>query len=252
MLTADYWHWVVISLIWGFFPCFIAYPFIYKNITGTILTPKKLIVGSILAAITGIQLGAFAVVLQTFLSDITSLPFTSFLLVMQPIHLVIGLVEGIATAGVVSFIWNARPEILNRAMHEQPFGQVPVRNIIIGMLAATVFTGGILALYSSEHPDTLEWSIKKVSGDTEIPSPSNGIHDKLGRIQDKTSFLPDYELKENKGVSQDEKLPPDSHIGTTLSGLVGGMLVLACGVLLGFLLKKRKQSVCSQKHEQTV
>ena len=44
------------------------------------------------------------VVMQTFFSGISALPFSSFLLMMHPIHLAIGLVEGLATAGVVSFI----------------------------------------------------------------------------------------------------------------------------------------------------
>jgi hypothetical protein len=43
----------------GFFPCFIAYPFIYKKITGNHLIQQKLITGSILAALIGLQLGAF-------------------------------------------------------------------------------------------------------------------------------------------------------------------------------------------------
>ena len=35
---------------------------------------------------------------------------------MQPIHLAIGVVEGIVTAAVVTFVWRARPEILERTM----------------------------------------------------------------------------------------------------------------------------------------
>jgi cobalt/nickel transport system permease protein len=232
----------------GFFPCFIAYPLIFKNITGTHLTQKKLVPGSIFAAVIGLQLGAFAVVLQTFFSDITSLPFTSFLLVMQPIHLAIGLVEGIATAGVVSFILNARPEILDRTMNDQPFGQVPVRNIIVSLLAATVLIGGIFSLYASEHPDGLEWSIRKVTGNSEIVSPSQGLHNSLESIQQKTSLLPDYTFKEKDMVTPNNKDVFGTYTGTTLSGLIGGFLVLAFGVLTGMVLKKRQQHVCYRKN----
>ena len=232
----------------GFVPCFIAYPFIYKTITGTDLTPKKLFTGSILAAAIGLQLGSLAVVLQTFLSGIISLPFTSFLIVMQPIHLAIGLVEGIATAGVVSFIWKARPEILARAMNEQPFGYLPVRNIIIGMLSATVVIGGFFSWYASEHPDGLEWSIEKVTGNSEIVSPSEGVHDKLARIQQKTSYLPDYAFKDNEEEIQNNQDTLGNYTGTTLSGLVGGLLVLACSVLIGLVLKKRRQPVCYRQN----
>lgn len=41
----------------------------------------------------------------------TELPFTHFLLLMQPIYLAIGIVEGLATAAVIIFIWQARPGI---------------------------------------------------------------------------------------------------------------------------------------------
>ena len=39
----------------GFFPCFIAYPFIYKNITGTHPNQLKLVIGSILSALIGLN-----------------------------------------------------------------------------------------------------------------------------------------------------------------------------------------------------
>ena len=227
----------------GFFPCFIAYPFIYKNIVRDKPDSRWLAIGSIIAAIIGLQLGSLGVVLQTYLSDIAALPLFSFLVIMQPIHLAIGLVEGLATAGVISFIWNTRPEILDRATNEQPLGQVPVSNIIIGLLAATVLTGGILAWYASELPDGLEWSIEKVAGNSEIVSPSHDMHNKLERIQQKTSFLPDYAFKEYGAESLAEKDPFGTYTGTTLSGLIGGLLVLACGVLIGFILKNRKQPV---------
>ena len=49
---------------------------------------------STLSAVLGLQLGAFGVVLETVASGITALPFSTFVLLMQPIHLAIGLVEG--------------------------------------------------------------------------------------------------------------------------------------------------------------
>ena len=226
----------------GFFPCFIAYPFIYKKIVKDKPDPRRLAIGSILAAVIGLQLGSLGVVLQTHLSGIAALPLFSFLVIMQPIHLAIGLVEGLATAGVVSFIWKARPEILARALNEQPLGQVPIRNIVIVLLTATALTGGMLAWYASEHPDGLEWSITKVAGKSEIVSPSSDIHTKLERIQQKTSFLPDYSFKENETTFPNERDSFGTYTGTTLSSLLGGLLVLACSVLVGFVLKKRSHT----------
>jgi cobalt/nickel transport system permease protein len=226
----------------GFFPCFIAYPFIYKKIVKDKPDPRRLAIGSILAAIAGLQLGSLGVVLQTHLSGIAALPLFSFLVIMQPIHLAIGLMEGLATAGVVSFIWKTRPEILARALNELPLGQVPIRNILIVLLTATAFTGGILAWYASEHPDGLEWAIAKVAGKSKIVSPSQDIHNKLGHIQQKTSFLPDYSFKENITKFPNERAHLGTYTGTTLSSLLGGLLVLACSILVGFVLKKRNHT----------
>jgi len=74
------------------------------------------------AAIIGLQLGAFAVVLETLFSGKTELPFSTFVLLMQPIHLAIGMVEGLVTAAVISFVWKARPEIMERASLNQALG----------------------------------------------------------------------------------------------------------------------------------
>jgi cobalt/nickel transport system permease protein len=41
------------------------------------------------------------------------LPFNVFALTMLPIHLVIGLVEGLATAAILHFVWEARPDLVD-------------------------------------------------------------------------------------------------------------------------------------------
>ena len=81
----------------GIFPAFIAYPFIYKKIAGDGRHTGRTIAGAVTAAVIGLQLGALAVVLETVLSGISSLPFGGFVLLMQPIHLAIGLGEGLLT-----------------------------------------------------------------------------------------------------------------------------------------------------------
>jgi len=227
----------------GFFPCFVAYPVIYKNIVKDKPDSKRLTIASVLAALFALQLGSLGVVLQTFVSDISMLPFTSFLMMMQPIHLAIGLVEGMATAGVVSFLWNTRPEILESAAAGKPLAPIPIRNILIVMLIASVFIGGFFSWFASEHPDGLEWSLQKVTGSTELDMPEQGVHEKLDRIQQKTALLPDYAFQEKEGSLPDEKNRSGSRTVTTLAGLSGGFLVLACGVLIGLILKKRNHTI---------
>ena len=99
----------------GVIPCLLVYPLIYKPIVRKGLSAGRIALASILSVVVGLQLGAFGVVLQTLASGVTALPFTTFTMLMQPIHLAIGIVEGLVTAAVLSFVYKARPEILESA-----------------------------------------------------------------------------------------------------------------------------------------
>ncbi|MBE0604243.1 MAG: energy-coupling factor ABC transporter permease, partial [Deltaproteobacteria bacterium] len=91
--------------IWnlGIYPCYIAYPLVYKPLAGDGGSPRRTFTASLASAVVALQLGAFSVVLQTLLSGKSELPFGAFVLMMQPIHLAIGIVEGLVTAGVVHY-----------------------------------------------------------------------------------------------------------------------------------------------------
>ncbi|HER63123.1 MAG TPA: cobalamin biosynthesis protein CbiM [Desulfobacteraceae bacterium] len=214
----------------GFFPCFIAYPLIYKKIVGARPASGRLLTGILIAAVISLQLGSLGVVLATTLSGISELPFSSFALLMQPIHLAIGIVEGLVTAGVISFIRQARPEILEKAAADQPLGALPIKPILVGLALATVLTGSLLSWYASAHPDGLEWSVFKVSGHEELDVPSVGVHHSLEAVQEKTAFLPDYGFRR---TAKNES----GRLGTSMAGLVGGLLVLLVGIGIGLLLK---------------
>lgn len=217
----------------GVFPAFIAYPLIYKPLAGREPTQGRLLAASLLAAVAGLQLGAFAVVLETVASGISALPFDGFVLMMQPIHLAIGIVEGLVTTAVISFVWRARPEILQSAAAARPLGAVPVRALLAGFLLATLLTGGVAAWLASEDPDGLEWSIAQVAGTTELPEPAHEWHGVLVTLQAKLAFLPDYGFS-----SQEEAAPGNGKLGTSLSGIVGGAITLVLCALIGLLLKR--------------
>jgi cobalt/nickel transport system permease protein len=164
-------------------------------------------------------------------------------LMMQPIHLAIGIVEGIVTAAVVIFVWNARPEILNAAVRSNPIGQISIKKVIIGLLAASVIIGGALSWFASANPDGLEWAMFKTAGVEELEN-KNGLHESLSALQKKTAILPDYGFKkdETQAIPKTASEPawPAVDPGTSLSGIVGGGLTLVVIVLIGFLLRRRK------------
>ncbi|HWR38392.1 MAG TPA: energy-coupling factor ABC transporter permease [Patescibacteria group bacterium] len=217
----------------GFFPCFIAYPLIYKPLAGENPSQARLIFGSIVAAVFGLQLGAFGVVLETLFSGISELPFGTFVILMQPIHLAIGLVEGVVIAAVVSFVWKAAPEVLAQAAKNQPIGQFSVKKLVTALLILALVTGCGVSLLASSDPDGLEWSIQKVSGEEELKS-TDGVHTFFSEMQEKIALLPDYNFKstevaaaKDKGNETTESKDwPAVDAGTSVAGLVGSLLTL--------------------------
>ena len=162
--------------IWnlGIYPCFIAYPLIYKPLVGKGSTPKRIMIASLISGVVGLQLGAFSVVIETMLSGRSELPFSTFVLMMQPVHLAIGLVEGFVTAGVINFVRAARPEILESVTSARPLSaDVSIRKVFAGLLVVALLTGGMLSWFASANPDGLEWSIEKVFGKPELPEAGN-------------------------------------------------------------------------------
>jgi hypothetical protein len=64
-------------------------------------------------------------------------------MLMQSIHLAIGVVEGLVTAAVVGFIWKARPEIIEKAASGEALGRISVKKVLAGLAIVAVITGGI-------------------------------------------------------------------------------------------------------------
>jgi len=166
---------------------------------------------------------------------------------MQPIHLAIGVVEGLVTAAVVGYVWKARPEILTAPGGG---GSAPGwKPVLLGLAVATLLVGGILSWFASSHPDGLEWAMFHTSGHEEPAAPEAGVHRSLASLQEKTTFLPDYGFKEGETVAPVEETEaaaavwPVVDAGTSVSGLLGGLLTLVLAAAIGWLIKKRSRPV---------
>ena len=224
----------------GFLPAFLAYPLIYKPLAGNAPNKPRIAVAAMVAAIVGLQLGAFAVVLETVASGISSLPCATFVSLLQPIHLAIGVVEGLVTGAVISFVHQARPEIIRSVQEDRPLGATPLRNVLVAFLAAALLTGGFVSWFASKNPDGLEWAIAKVTGGEESAEvrAGSGLHARLAALQEAIAFLPEYTFK--KSEQQPENVAgQESPLGTSVAGIVGGLLTLAIAFLSGKFLRKQ-------------
>ena len=189
------------------------------------------------------QLGAFSVVLETTLSGITELPFAAFAAIMQPIHLAVGAVEGLITAAVLLFVYEARPELLMDAAPTtgETAGKLSLKSTLAVLAVVVVLVGGALSLFASSNPDGLEWSMfgntdagysENMALDEENYGVTSAAAEAAASVQEKTAFLPDYAFQNS-----------DSAAGTSVSGLVGAAIVaaVAAGVCIaGGFFRKRK------------
>ena len=220
----------------GVFPAFIAYPLIYRKLVGKQPRQSRMVFAAILAALVALQCGSFSVVLQTVTSGVSSLPFAAFTLLMQPIHLAIGVVEGIVTALVVSFVYRARPDVLQSVIEEKPTGELPLRSLSVAFVLSALLIAGCFSWFASEHPDGLEWSIARITGTEGLSETGPKEHKTFAAVQRKTSILADYALPEEAGHGNSQR------VGKTLSGIVGGALTLVICTLIGLALRGRRKA----------
>lgn len=237
----------------AFYGCFVGYYVLWRPILrsrlfsgmGTAAAGRmRIILASILGCVLTLELGAFSVVLETTVSGITELPFGAFCGVMLPIHLAIGLVEGLITAAVLLFVYEARPELLMEAGASGQDGRCSLRATLVILAATAVVVGGGLSLAASANPDGLEWSLfgnTETGGNMGLDEDDYGVSsaaaDTAGSIQEKTAFLPDYAFTQS-----------DSAVGTSVSGIVGSALVaaLAAGICLVGGFFRRRSRTCKK------
>ena len=226
--------------IWNmaFYGCFVGALLIWKPIMRNGADRKKIAIASILGSVITLQMGAFSVVMETLLSGVTELPFRVFVAAMQPIHLVIGLVEGLITAAVLIFILDARPQLLwgigKPARSDD--GRHSLGKTVGILAAAAAVVGGVLSLFASALPDGLEWAMERVAGTAELTA-EGGAYAAAESVQNAVSILPDYAFPGS-----------ESAFGTTVSGLAGAAMVAGICIVIALAFRFFR----SRRKEQTV
>ena len=217
----------------AFYGCFIGSFLIWRPMMKKGFSRRKIVLASVIGCVVTLQLGAFSVTLETLASGISELPFMTFVGFMQPIHLAIGLVEGLITAAVLVFVFQVRPELLTGYQARQRGDSVFHEKAVLAFFAAAaVLIGCGLSLAASSKPDGLEWSMEKVAGTSGLETRFEES-DIAGGIQELTAILPDYGLPY-----------AESGVGTAVSGMVGIIAVLCVCICWGFAFRfiKRKKA----------
>lgn len=223
----------------GFFAAFIALPLVFLPLRGNNPSRKRTIMAAVAASLVTLTLGAGAVVVETASSGITQLPVWVFAGLMIPIHLAIGVVEGLVTGVVIAFVEEATPQAL--ANHHQTTKWYSLRRPQVALAIAAVAVGGIVSWFASSHPDGLEWSIENVAGTPELNA-SSSTHAWSAKLQESTALLPDYGFKTDDATGDlsegESDAWPAVDPGTSTSGLLGAILILCFMTALGWILRR--------------
>lgn len=176
----------------------IGWPLIYKPLVKYPASTARIMLASVLACVVSLEAGALLVSAETVASGITALPLGKFLMFMLPIHLAIGICEGVATGLVVAFVQRYNAPLLTGPAVAGEHKASPARRkrLLWGFGIAALILAVAFTWIASANPDGLEWSIEKVAGVAELAPASTPA----------TAFMPDYE----------------SHF----AGIVGGVLVM--------------------------
>ena len=155
---------------------------------------------------------------------------------MQPIHLAIGLIEGLITSAVLTYVYETRPELLRDVdTSEEAAAGRPSKSlgtVIVTLAVAAVFVGGVFSHFASSNPDGLEWALfgnedagysANMGLDEDNFGVSSAASETASSIQEKTSFLPDYAFAGS-----------DNPMGTTVSGIAGSAMVAAAALGICF------------------
>ncbi len=152
--------------------------------------------------------------------------------------------EGLVTAAVLVFVYEARPEMVKNIKAEgSGEGRFSFKATIAVLAAAAVIIGGGLSLLASANPDGLEWALfgnaeegysENMGLDEENFGADSPLAEKAESVQNKTSFLPDYAFASDS----------ESPAGTSVSGIAGIAMVAVAAVAVclagGFFRKKKK------------
>jgi len=223
-------------------PSYLGY-FLYKTATAGPFSSLRAYIGAVLACVIAMQVSAALVPIQAALSGVLAVPFSTFLITMLGVHLLVGLVEGLITVAVLGYIQQVRPDIVVDSVA----GKVRLsrKAVLITLAVFTIVTAAGLSLLASDLPDGLEWSYAERPDqpgfETAVAKDSPTIA-AVDDFQSKYSPLPDYSIRTTK-LGDISELDADVSAGwTSFAGVVGAAITMALIWLTAYTLRKKQST----------
>lgn len=193
-----------------------------------------LYISSIIACTLTLTLSSSLVAIQAAVSGVLVVPFTTFLLTLLAVHLVIGLIEGAITAAVLVYIKQVRPDVIEGSDTET--AKVSTAVFCVTIMLATVIVGCWISLYASGNPDGLEWSYAERPDQPEFTSSisnDSATIAKVDELHSRMSLMPDYTRRPGDLAS----VP--SSAWQSLAAVVGSIATMAVIYLLAQIARRK-------------
>jgi cobalt/nickel transport system permease protein len=210
-------------------PSYVGY-FVYRAIAGERRNKPRLLAAVIAACIFAAGAGALLVVLEATVSKVLLVPVGTFLAAIAGVHLLVGIMEGLITVAIVSYLTAVRPDLITGMTGRGIFSR---KTAIISLMAITIITAAGFSLLASNKPDGLEWSYLERPDQPGFKSLVTNEDSRIktaDEFQSKIALMPDYSTR---GASQGH---PASAGWTSLAGILGSIVCMGIIWLLAKLL----------------
>jgi cobalt/nickel transport system permease protein len=205
-------------------PSFLGY-YIYTAIAGKNNNEKNVYIASVSACVISLTVSAMLIPIEAGLSGVLAIPAGTFIMAMAGIYFLVGIVEGLLTAGVVVYLGKMRPGVFGQDVSCCRKAKGSFYSVcIIGVIVIAAF-GTKLA---SEKPDGLEWSSKEI-----VSNESKAVA-MIETLQSKHAPLPDYEFSKTNMAG----VVGNGWAG--LSAVIGAGLTMGAIWLVGAASRKRE------------
>lgn len=212
-------------------PSYLGY-FLYRSVTAGPFSNLRTYIGAMVGCIIAIELGAILVVIEAAISGVLVVPFSTFLITMVGVHLLVGFVEGLVTVAVLGYIQQVRPDMVSGSLHGKI--RLSKKAMLVTLAVFTVITAGGLSLFACGFPDGLEWSYAERPDQPEfgaIISNEDPTIAKVDDFQTRYSPMPDYSIRTTKKASS---------AWTSFAGVTGAAITMLLVWSTAKILRRKK------------
>ena len=221
-------------------PSYLGY-FLYRTVTTGPSSSLRTYIGAMLACVVAIEVGAILVPIQAALSAVLAVPFSTFLITMLGVHLLVGLVEGLITVAVLAYLQQVRPDVVMDCLPGKV--RLSKKAVLITLVVFAVIIGAGLSLLASGMPDGLEWSYAERPDQPNFEPAVSNDDSAIAAVDDfqsKYSPLPDYSIRAAELGKATEQEIETSAGWTSFAGVAGSGITMAVIWLTAQLLRKKR------------